>query len=248
MKHGTVFWHPAIAEHGTSSNDSPLARWTRIQWRRPRLSDGLVVSFTVFIVAMAACVIIEPEAARDNNGVRYFDHVTYALIPYVIGVISIAAMAVLVARDLPTRVEPWRTLRLALFAIAALLVGIVLTPDYVNEFFNWAHVAVSVALFGSQFALVAWLALWVWRTPLNVAALVLLTAIGLVAGASQLNLLAVLFVSEIAFQFVFLFVLARVAARFDLTRPPRRATAAKPRRRRVRLRRPRQGSNLRPPA
>jgi hypothetical protein len=183
-----------------------------------RLRDGLVVSFAIFLIAMAACVIIEPEAARDNNGVSYFDHVSYALIPYVVGVLSIASMAALTAHGLPVRGAPWHVLRLALFAIAILLVAIVLTPDYVNEWFNWAHVTVSVALFGGQFALVAWLALRVWPTTVNVASLALLTAIGLVAGASQLNFLPVLFVSEIAFQLVFLFMLARVAAHFHPSR------------------------------
>lgn len=229
MKHGAFFWHPAVSERWTPERGATGVDWLRLRLRRPRLRDGLTVSFAVFIVAMVACMMIEPEAARDNNGVSYFDHVSFALIPYVIGVVSIAAMAALVARGLPANVEPWKTLRLALFAIAALLVGIVLTPDYVNEWFNWTHVTVSVALFGSQFALVAWLALWVWRTPVNVASLALLTAIGLVAGASQLNLLTILFVSEIAFQFVFLFVLARVAARFDLTRPPKGTLSAKSR-------------------
>lgn len=216
MKHGTFFWHPAVPDRQAPDRHLALPTW--LNFRRLRLRDGLVVSFAIFLVAMAACLLIEPEAARNNNGVSYFDHVSYALIPYVVGVFAIASMAALTAHGLPARGAPWRVLRLALFAIAILLVAIVLTPDYVNDWFNWAHVTVSVALFGGQYALVAWLALRVWPTPTNVASLVLLTAIGLVAGASQLDLLPVLFVSEIAFQLVFLFMMARVAAHFHPSR------------------------------
>ena len=146
MKHGSVFWHPAVRESWALGQRPSRARWIKL--RRPRLRDGLKMSFAVFFIAMAACVAIEPEAARDNNGVSYFDHVSYALIPYVVGVVAIAATAVLVARGLPAHHPPESILRTTLFVIAALLVLIVLTPDYVNDWFNWAHVTVSVALFG----------------------------------------------------------------------------------------------------
>jgi hypothetical protein len=185
----------------------------------PRLERYLLISLAVFAAAIAACVMINPEGALDNNGISYYDHVGFSLAPYVIGVLSIATMAMLAARGLPENGRPWSLLRPSLDTIAVLLVLVLLTPDYVNQAFNVAHIAVSVALFGGQFALAAWLTLSVWRDGLNVGLFVVLTAVGLLAGASEIGWASFLFAGQIGFQIIFVAVMARVIARLDLSRP-----------------------------
>jgi hypothetical protein len=184
-----------------------------------RLERYLLLSFAVFVAAIAACVVINPEGALDNNGISYYDHIGLSLAPYVIGVLAIAAMAMLAARGLPVDGSPWRLLRPALDSIAVLLILVLLTPDYVNQAFNVAHIIVSVALFGGQFALVAWLMLSVWRDGLNVGLFITMTAVGIIAGASEIGWITYLFAGQVAYQTVFVAVMARVIARLDLSRP-----------------------------
>ncbi len=214
MKGGGTLWRASIVpppEAMTSSAPPPGIAAER--WSRLKRYVGL--SFGLFICAIAACVLIAPEGARDNNGISYYDHVGLALVPYVIGVLSIAAIAVLAARDLPTGAGPWGTLRLALDGIAALLAFIILTPDYVNRWFNVAHIVVSVVLFGGQFALIAWLTFATFRDRTNVRLFVLLSAVGLLAGASEIGWTSYLFLSQVAFQLVFLIFLVRMVIRLD---------------------------------
>lgn len=192
------------------------------------LRDYITLSFVVFIVAIVACIWIAPEGARDNNGISYYDHVSWALIPYVTGVLAISAFCLLSARGLPSRAPVARWLRPALEAIAVLLVLVLMTPDYVDEFFNWAHVTIAVILFGLQFVLIAWFALAIQRDALNVALFLALLAVGLLAGASQLDVTSYLFPSQVAFQLIFLAVLSRTIAAVDADRAEaRRREAAK---------------------
>ena len=133
--------------------------------------------------------------------------------------------AVIAARRLPNEGQPWNLLRPVLDAIAVLLVLVLLTPDDVNQAFSVAHVIVSVTLSGGQFALVAWLTLSVWWERPNVGLLIVLVAVGVLAGASEVGWGSYLFAGQLGFQTVFVAVMARVIARLDLNRPDGMASA-----------------------
>jgi hypothetical protein len=177
----------------------------------PRLERYARSSAATFVVALVLCTLLAPDAARDDNGISYFLHIGPALPPFVVGVLAVAAISIQVASRLPSAGDPWRLLRLAFSALPLLLVGILVTPDYVNQWFNVAHVTVSVILFAGQFALSGWLTLVIWRDRINIGLFAALLAVGLLALTSEIHLTGLLFESEAVFQVIFVAIIARIA-------------------------------------
>jgi cation transport ATPase len=163
-------------------------------------------------VTVGGCLILSARSLRGNHGLSVFGHAGPALLPFVVGLTSVAAVTARTARLVPTASRRARVVKAALYAFALCIVGIVVTPDDVATWVYDAHIAASAALFAGQFFLAAWLSLIDRRQWTDLLLFLALFAAGLVAMASQFNWISHLFAGEVAFQTIFLILLARVLA------------------------------------
>ena len=129
-------------------------------------------------------MILSAHSLRGNHGLSVFGHAGPALLPFVVGLTSVAAVTAHAARRLPGASRRARMVKGALYVFALCIVGIVVTPDDVATWVYGLHIAASAALL----------------------------AAGLVAMASQFEWISHLFAGEVAFQTIFLILLIRVVA------------------------------------
>ncbi|MHB8189403.1 MAG: hypothetical protein ACYDHP_03040 [Ferrimicrobium sp.] len=120
-----------------------------------------------------------------------------------IGLVASDIFVIRAAKALP-RGGATGVIRIGLFMIATLMVGMLLTPYTWSAFFNWAHTTVGTLLFLVQFVLSIWLTARELPSILNHLMVLLEIVGGLAAMLSLLNSsLALLFQGEILFQVAF---------------------------------------------
>jgi hypothetical protein len=176
----------------------------------------LVFDLIFFIATIGLCLLISPIGLKDNHGVSYYEHYGLPLIPYAVGFFAVAFTTFLVARSLPRSNHKIINLKYVLYAVSILVFGVLATPDYINSFFNWAHILVSSILFIIEFVLAIWLAIIELKDKINVPLVLLLFVTGLLAFSSNINWTRYLFTSEVAFQIIFFFILVRTARKVKL--------------------------------
>lgn len=188
---------------------------------RYRPIRSLYLGPVLLAVTVGACLVLSAQSLSGNHGLSVFGHSGPALLPFAGGLTAVAAVTVLTARRLPETSRRARVVKAALYAFAVLTLGIVATPDDIAVWVYHLHVAASAALFAGQFFLAAWLDLVARRQGIDVLLFGALLAAGLVAMASQFSWISDLFAGEVAFQALFLIILARVLAEPDLAGPER---------------------------
>jgi hypothetical protein len=176
----------------------------------------LVLDLAFFIATIGICLLISPIGLKDNHGVSYYEHYGLPLIPYVLGFFAVAVLNFQVARLLPRSNHKLRNLKYVFYTISVLVFGVLATPDYINSFFNLAHMIVSTILFIIEFILGIWLATFELKDKINLSLVLLLFVTGLLAFASNINWTRYLFTSEVAFQIIFFFIFVRTASKVKL--------------------------------
>jgi len=176
----------------------------------------LVLDLIFFIATVGICLLISPIGLKDNHGVSYYEHYGPPLIPYALGFFAVAFLTFLVARSLPQSNHKLINLKYVFYAISVLVFGVLATPDYINSFFNWAHMIVSTILFIIEFILAIWLVVFELKDKINLSLVLLLFSTGLLAFASNINWTRYLFSSEVTFQIIFFFIFVRTASKVKL--------------------------------
>jgi len=176
----------------------------------------LVLDLVFFVSTIAICLLISPIGLKDNHGVSYYEHYGLPLIPYVLGFFAVAVLTFLIARSLPRSNHKLTNLKYVLYAISVLVFGVLATPDYINSFFNWAHMVISTILFIIELILAAWLVIFELKDKINLSLVLLLFSIGVLALASNINWTRYLFISEVSFQIIFFLIFVRTASKVKL--------------------------------
>jgi len=102
------------------------------------------------IVSCVICLFLKPDALSAQSGISYFGNFKATFIPYIAG-LGLASYFLLRAahfiRDTGRRAH---YLRLGLYVTTLCLLGIALTPSFLDWYVRALHVGFAVGLFGVQ--------------------------------------------------------------------------------------------------
>jgi len=143
----------------------------------------LRLSGAAFAATVTACVCLQPGDVMTHNGLSFYGNFQQTLLPYGLG-LGLTALALLRASQHMPQAAVGRGLRLSLSAMAAALLGVVVTPSFAQ---NWLiqllHVLFAAMVFVLQLA-VSWRAThlrtgqldhWLFRVQLGALAVAMLS-------------------------------------------------------------------------
>jgi hypothetical protein len=178
-----------------------------------------------FVAMMLSCCLIEPSGTALRQGLSYYGNHLQTIAPY--------AAAFTLAIGLTAR-GLWRLggrhgrFYVAVGAVLVLMVPIPLTPYELDAFFDWTHLAAAGILFAAGYAVGAWLALGIIRSPRGHLLFGALSLAGLAILTAELGLHAYMIPSEIAFQLAFAALLLLAGMRLAASVPGLPATGPMP--------------------
>jgi hypothetical protein len=152
-----------------------------------------------FWACVVACFVVGGGGLSHNHGFSVYGGRPSTIVPWAIGFV-LAAYFILRAASLLDDSD--RMLAQSLRITVVLLLGVLFTPDTVDQFFYDAHIVASIALFLFE----AIVGLWLVRRAQLRATLqlyVIQIAGGIVAGLSQLQWIGLLSPGILVFQVAF---------------------------------------------
>lgn len=153
------------------------------------------------LLNISICILILPQGLFANDGISYYSAHKATLIPYMIGLLSVAWFSYKLSESLPRHSHP--VVKVGFKAISALILLVVAVPYGVNYTLEYIHTLTSAALFLMQFLMMWWLAFRVRCDVINLM-LLLLMAIEMIATVMYLSPRAgYLLEGELAFQLTF---------------------------------------------
>jgi hypothetical protein len=173
----------------------------------------LLLAQVGFFLALAVCVVIEPEGLNDNHGWSFYEGRADTAVPYVLGLVCGIALILYASALVERSPSASGGLATGLQLLAFFLFLDVATPDTVDAFFYWAHDLTSALLFLYQLGFALWLVRSVWRTRAGVILVGVQFLGGLVAMFSQLQLIPLLGLGILVFQVSFGTLLVCAVAR-----------------------------------
>lgn len=176
----------------------------------------------LFAAMMGLCLLQRPAAEAVEGGLSYYGVHVDTAVPFVAGVAGCALLTAVAILWIDSG-APWLPrLRNAILTVLVLMIGVPATPYSVDIVMDWLHTGISVVLFVVALLVGGWIAVLV-RTFAAVVLVSLQALSGLVAGAAQIGLVALMIPSQLAFQFAFAaLVAAALAAAHPVERRSRR--------------------------
>ena len=167
---------------------------------RQRPALGYAVSGECcFLVMMLCCCAIEPSWFAVRRGLSYYGNSGATIVPYAAGFgLSVFLTACALAQIEPRSIAA-RRFRRAVGCVLVLTAGVPLTPYAVDAVFDWLHLGVTAALFGSGLVLGGWIMLRL-RDRVTLAFYVVEFAAGLSIIAALVGLNDYMIPSELVFQ------------------------------------------------
>lgn len=167
-----------------------------------------------FFTFLAAAVAVTTAGFQRNHGLSFYGEHWSTAVPFGAGFFFCDYFLLRAANELP-RVDPvCRRLATLINVLTVLLLFILLTPDTLDSFFNWSHIADSSMLFLYELCFGVWLYLRCHRATLTLALLALLFAAGVLAMLSQFHIVFYLSEGILVFQLIFGVLLTYSVARF----------------------------------
>jgi len=108
-----------------------------------------------FVAGLLLCAMLRPEGLSANGGLSYYGVYRETIMPYLLMLLGPAYFLIKTA-ELFTRPE-LKTVRYALTAMGLLIIGVIATPDSLNNFFDGLHRAFGIPLFVLQLLFSGWL-------------------------------------------------------------------------------------------
>ena len=165
----------------------------------------LLQAQVAFWLAMVVCFAVDDGGLSNNHGFSVYGGSWHTIVPWTIGFV---AAAVLMLRAAALLDADDHVLARCIRVNVVLLLGVLLTPDTVDQLFYVAHIVASVLLFLFQAGFGLWLVLRartrpaVWLYAVQIGG-------GLVAGASQAQWIGLLSPGILVFQIAFGALLVR---------------------------------------
>lgn len=170
---------------------------------------NLIYAQVSFFGFLLIAILMTPAAFDNNHGLSYYGEHKSTAIPYGLGFLLTGFFLMKAASSLPNKTRPFKKLAVGLEILVILLIGVFLTPDTLNAFFNWAHYIVAASLFIFELGLAFWLTVWWCRDWLAGWLLAVQLAAGIVAMLSQFHVIYYLSEGILFFQLAFGLLLIR---------------------------------------
>lgn len=177
----------------------------------------LVLSQYVFVATILLCVGLEPGVLLDNTAMSVYGSIWPTAIPFAIGMLSVAFLFIRAARSLPRASQTDRRLSALFVGFAAIIIGLVCTPLFVNTFFYYAHAVLAMLLWALDLIGGAWLVRRAGREPVSMA-LYGLQYLGFVIAmlsTSEIGRLDLMAVAQLLVIFSFAALLMRAIPRIE---------------------------------
>lgn len=171
----------------------------------PVSSRLLLKAQLAFWLSVVVCFLVDDGGLGDNHGFSVYGGSWHTIVPWTVGFVAAAVLMLQAAATLDGD-DPAlaRCIRVNVY----LLLGVLLTPDTIDQVFYVAHIVASVLLFLYQAGFGLWLVLRA-RTRPTAWLYAVQIAGGLVAGASQAQWIGLLSPGILVFQVAFGALLVR---------------------------------------
>jgi hypothetical protein len=113
---------------------------------RQKTVTYIILSQLFFVVTMAICIALKPQALLHNSAFSFFGNYMPTVIPFVIGLLGMATMLLLAARPLPKANTTDRWLSRLFITIAVHLAGLALIPYGINRVSYIIHISLAYSL------------------------------------------------------------------------------------------------------
>lgn len=153
------------------------------------------------LFSIAICILLLPKGLFANDGISYYSAQKITVIPYTVGLLSIAWFSYKLAKSLPKGSHP--VIKAGFNTIAVLLLLVIAVPYGVNSTFEYIHTLTSAALFLVQFLMMWWLALRVRTDAINLLLLFLMSVEMIITVMYLDPKVGYLLEGELAFQLTF---------------------------------------------
>lgn len=153
------------------------------------------------LISVLLCIIILPQGLFANDGISYYSSHKATILPYILGLLSVALFSFKLSRSLPGNSH--LVLRLGFKTITFLIIAVVIVPYGISYTFEYIHTLLSAALFLVQFLMMWWLAFKIKTDIINLALLLLLAAEMIITVMYLDPKAGYLLEGEVAFQLTF---------------------------------------------
>ena len=166
-----------------------------------RVSRYLLMSQVSFLALLAICVAITPGFLfeRDEGGVSNFGVTPATRIPYTLAFLMCATFLLLAGHATPRRPPILDQFRRALFILGTLFVLVLVStyPYKVNATLKDIHIMMGVLLIAFELAISSWLTFAIPRNSINILLLLIQAAGCLLALATLIGALHLLFLAQL---------------------------------------------------
>jgi hypothetical protein len=178
---------------------------------RRKVIGDLVLGQACLLAGLLVCVVLRPDGLGANDGISYYGIFRQTIVPYAIAIIGSALLTRRALRVVaPLFPSPVYVRGLA-GGLAAMSVGVVLTPYSLDTLFDWVHTMFGTAVFALQLLLAGQVHRWSggdgWMTFLLVTQFLS----GVVAAVFVLPEHGFLIQGQVVFQLAFSVLLIRAA-------------------------------------
>jgi hypothetical protein len=181
---------------------------------RKQVVTSLLLAQASFFIFLAVAVTITTAGFEYNHGLSFYGEHWSTAVPFGAGFFFCDYFLLRAANALPKDEYRLRKLSSLINILTVLLLLILLTPDTLNSFFNWSHIADSSILFFYELAFGVWLAARCFRDTFIVVLLFFLFSSGVLAMLSQFHVVVYLSEGILVFQFIFGVLLTYAVSRF----------------------------------
>ncbi len=170
--------------------------------KNPVLGNIILAQISFFLL-LTLTVFITTKGFSNNRGLSFYGEHWSTAVTYGSGFILCDYFLLRAAIALPKDKVVFKRLAILINILTVLLLGVLLTPDTLNTFFNWSHIATSTVLFLFELGFGAWLVTLIYKDWIGIGLLFLQFMAGIFALLSQFHIVYYLSEGSLFFQFFF---------------------------------------------
>jgi hypothetical protein len=164
---------------------------------------NIVLAQVSFFLLLTLTIFITTKGFKDNRGLSFYGEHWSTAVPYGSGFILCDYFLLRAANALPNNKLVFRRLYVLINILTVMLLGVLLTPDTLNSFFNWSHITASTILFLFELGVGTWLVMQTSKYKIGIGLLGLQFLAGIFAMLSQFHIVYYLSEGSLFFQLFF---------------------------------------------
>jgi hypothetical protein len=182
-------------------------------FKNPVLAN-IVYAQLSFFLFLTIAAFMTTQGFKHNRGLSFYGEHWSTAVPYGVGFFLCVYFLLRAANALPKNKPEFKRMSILINILTILLLGVLLTPDTLNSFFNWSHIVNSSILFIYELFFAIWLTIRCYRDKLVWFLLFAQFIAGVFAMLSQFHIIYYLSEGTLFFQLFFSVLLIYSVARF----------------------------------